>query len=50
MGTEALAGMAQLVGASFHTPKGHGFDSCQGTHLGCRFNRQLGSVWEATYP
>ena len=37
----ALAGMAQLVGALFHTPKDWGSASHQGTHLSCRFNSQM---------
>ena len=33
----ALMGGTQIAGALSHTPKGHGFDSLQGTHLGCGF-------------
>ena len=34
----ALAGIVQLVGALFYTPKGCGFNFGQGTYLGCGFN------------
>ena len=39
--------VAPLVGASCPTPKGHGFDSSQGTYLGCRLDPWLGHVQEA---
>ena len=44
----ALSSVVQLVGASSHKPKGRGFDSDQGTYLGCGFGPQLGSMQEAT--
>lgn len=36
----SLAGVAQLVGAWSHKPKGRGFDSQEGTGLGRRFGTQ----------
>ena len=40
----ALAGVAQLVGASFCNPKVVGSVAGQGTYLGCRFD-----PWSRTY-
>ena len=40
--------MAQLIGASFGTPKVVGLILGQGTYLGCRLDPKLGCIWEAT--
>ena len=44
----ALAGMAQLVGASSHNPKVVGSISSEGAYLGCRFNPWSRCLQEAT--
>ena len=46
--TAALAGVAQLVGASFPKPKGCGFDSRSGHISRLRVWSQSGCIQEAT--
>ena len=41
--------VAQLVGALFHNQNVGGSIPGQGTCLGCEFNPQEESVWEATH-
>ena len=40
--------VAKSFGALFYTHKGAGLILVQGTFIGCRFDPQLGHVWEAT--
>ena len=43
-----LLSLAQLVGESFHKPKGHWFEPWSGHFLGCGFHPLSGYTWEAT--
>lgn len=45
---DALARVAQWVGALSHTPRGGRFDSQSGQHPVFRFDPQLRLVWEAS--